>query len=104
MRIIEQRAQGQDRTPAGLRVERTADLAPVGFSGVASVTRDLYKRPSSCHRVRSRGGNSLTNERLRRAIGEAGLQLEDVAAEAGIDVKTAERWVTKGRVPHPRNR
>src|SRR3954449_3240932 len=47
---------------------------------------------------------SLANERLRRAIGAAGLHLDDVAAEAGIDVKTAERWVTKGRLPHPRNR
>src|SRR4051812_46590190 len=49
-------------------------------------------------------GTLLSNERLRRAIGAAGLQLDDVAVEAGIDVKTAERWVTKGRLPHPRNR
>src|ERR1700754_3750658 len=46
----------------------------------------------------------MANERLRRAIQQAGLQLEDVAAHVEIDVKTAERWVTKGRLPHARNR
>src|SRR4051794_3587602 len=46
----------------------------------------------------------MANERLRRAIQRAGLQLEDVAAHVEIDVKTAERWITKGRLPHARNR
>ena len=46
----------------------------------------------------------MPNERLRRAISDAGLRLDDVAEEVGIDVKTAERWITKGRVPHPGNR
>jgi transcriptional regulator with XRE-family HTH domain len=47
---------------------------------------------------------SVPNERLRRAISDSGLRLHEVAAEVGIDVKTAERWITKGRVPHPGNR
>ena len=47
---------------------------------------------------------SLPNERLRQAISDSGLRLDDVAAEVGIDVKTAERWITKNRVPHPANR
>jgi hypothetical protein len=46
----------------------------------------------------------VPNERLRRAISDSGLRLDDVAAEVGIDVKTAERWITKDRVPHPGNR
>jgi transcriptional regulator with XRE-family HTH domain len=46
----------------------------------------------------------MPNERLRRAIQHAGLRLEDVAERVEIDVKTAERWITKGRVPHARNR
>jgi hypothetical protein len=46
----------------------------------------------------------MANERLRRAIQRAGLRLEDVADHVEIDVKTAERWITKGRLPHARNR
>ena len=46
----------------------------------------------------------MANERLRRAIQQAGLRLEDVADHVEIDVKTAERWITKGRLPHARNR
>ena len=46
----------------------------------------------------------MANERLRRAILDAGLSMQDVAAEVGIDAKTVERWITTGRVPHPRNR
>jgi hypothetical protein len=46
----------------------------------------------------------MPNERLRRAIQHAGLRLEDIAEHVEIDVKTAERWITKGRVPHARNR
>jgi transcriptional regulator with XRE-family HTH domain len=49
-------------------------------------------------------GARMANERLRRAIQHAGLGLEDVADGVGVDVKTAERWITKGRVPHARNR
>ena len=46
----------------------------------------------------------MANERLRRALLDAGLSPHDVAAEVGIDTKTVERWITNGRVPHPRNR
>lgn len=46
----------------------------------------------------------MPNERLRRAIHDAGLHVEDVARHVGIDAKTAERWITKDRVPHPVNR
>jgi hypothetical protein len=46
----------------------------------------------------------MANERLRRAIQQAGLGLDDLADHVGVDVKTAERWITKGRLPHARNR
>ena len=46
----------------------------------------------------------MANERLRQAVLDAGLSLDDLAAQVEIDVKTVERWITNGRVPHPRNR
>jgi transcriptional regulator with XRE-family HTH domain len=46
----------------------------------------------------------VVNERLRQAIIDADLSLDDLAAEIGIDPKTVERWITRGRVPHPGNR
>lgn len=46
----------------------------------------------------------VPNERLRIALHEAGLRLDDLARHVGVDAKTAERWITKGRLPHPANR
>src|SRR5918997_5632671 len=46
----------------------------------------------------------MPNERLRMALHEAGLQLDDLARHVGVDAKTAERWITKDRLPHPANR
>ena len=46
----------------------------------------------------------MANERLRQAILSSGLSLDDVAIEVQADAKTIERWITQGRVPHPRNR
>src|SRR6201999_4243319 len=47
---------------------------------------------------------SMANERLRRAILDAGLSTNDVAIEVGTDAKTVERWISSARTPHPRNR
>ena len=46
----------------------------------------------------------MVNERLRQAILDAGLSLDDLAAEICVDPKSVERWITRGRVPHPANR
>jgi transcriptional regulator with XRE-family HTH domain len=46
----------------------------------------------------------MANERLRMALHEAGLQLDDLARHVGVDAKTAKRWITKDRLPHPANR
>jgi hypothetical protein len=72
---------------------------------VRSVRWDVYKRPV----LRNPAGVErreaiVVNERLRQAILDAELSLDDLAAELAIDAKTVERWITKGRVPHPGNR
>ena len=46
----------------------------------------------------------MANERLRRALLDAGLSTDQLAARVGTDAKTVERWITTGRRPHPRNR
>lgn len=44
------------------------------------------------------------NERLRTTLLRAGVATEDLAACCGVDVKTVERWISNGRVPHRRHR
>ena len=44
------------------------------------------------------------NDALRVAMAEAGETAESLAERGGVDPKTAARWVTPGRVPHPRHR
>lgn len=46
----------------------------------------------------------MANDRLRAALGNAGLTYARLADRVGVDPKTAERWVSKGRVPHPARR
>ncbi len=45
----------------------------------------------------------MSNERLRGAILQARLSIDQVAEHAGVDPKTITRWLG-GRVPHPRHR
>jgi DNA-binding transcriptional regulator YdaS (Cro superfamily) len=40
------------------------------------------------------------NERLRGSMASAGLRPTDLAEKVGVDPKTVERWITKGRQPH----
>ena len=47
---------------------------------------------------------SRSNERLRIALATAGLTTAQLASHAGVDVKTAERWLNTSRVPHGRHR
>ncbi len=42
----------------------------------------------------------MPNGRLRASIKTAGYARETFAEELGVDPKTVERWITKGRVPH----
>jgi hypothetical protein len=46
----------------------------------------------------------MANERLRDALLRNGLDLDHVAKATGVDPKTVERWITKGRTPYPRHR
>jgi transcriptional regulator with XRE-family HTH domain len=41
------------------------------------------------------------NERLRFAMVSAGFTARQLAEAVGVDPKTAERWVSTGRTPHP---
>src|SRR5437899_12043709 len=45
----------------------------------------------------------VANERLRRAMSAANVDLAGVAEAASVDVRTAERWLA-GRLPHSRFR
>jgi hypothetical protein len=44
------------------------------------------------------------NERLRNSIAAAGLTLNVVAQDVGVDPKTVARWITQDRIPHARHR
>jgi hypothetical protein len=45
-----------------------------------------------------------TNQRLRDALLTRNLTVHEIAATLAVDPKTAERWVTQGRLPYPRHR
>lgn len=42
----------------------------------------------------------MANERLRGALAAKRLTISELAGQLGVDPKTAERWITKERVPH----
>ena len=46
----------------------------------------------------------MANERLRDALLRKGLTPEQAATAIGVDTKTVERWITKGRNPYPKHR
>ncbi|MFF0145973.1 hypothetical protein ATK36_0460 [Amycolatopsis sulphurea] len=46
----------------------------------------------------------MANDRLRTAILAANLDVDRLAAAVGVDPKTADRWISKERVPHRRTR
>lgn len=42
----------------------------------------------------------MSNERLRAAITDAGLSIQQFGEDVGVDPKTVERWISKDRTPH----
>lgn len=44
------------------------------------------------------------NQSLRAAMADTGATVESLAEQVGVDPKTVARWITPGRVPHPRHR
>jgi hypothetical protein len=46
----------------------------------------------------------VVNERLRDSLLRKGLNPDQAANALGVDPKTIERWITKGRVPYPKHR
>ena len=49
------------------------------------------------------GDHPVTNERLRTAIANAHVDIDQIAEATKVDPKTVQRWLA-GRVPHPRHR
>ena len=45
----------------------------------------------------------MANERLRTAMADARVDIDQVAEATRVDPKTVQRWLA-GRVPHPRHR
>jgi tetratricopeptide (TPR) repeat protein len=41
---------------------------------------------------------------LRDAVLASGLEVSQLARKVGVNPKSAERWITQGRIPHPRHR
>jgi len=46
----------------------------------------------------------MSNERLRAAMNRAMVSADEIARVAEVDPKTAYRWLSPGRTPHPRHR
>ncbi|MFF3618187.1 helix-turn-helix domain-containing protein [Streptomyces sp. NPDC002467] len=46
----------------------------------------------------------MANERLRSAMLTRGVTADSLAEHLGVDPKTVERWITKGRAPYRRHR
>lgn len=46
----------------------------------------------------------MANERLRAVLLERGASVADLAAAVGVDPKTVERWITRGRTPYRKHR
>ena len=46
----------------------------------------------------------MTNDRLRAAIASSPDTIETLSSRVGLDPKTIERWISKGRLPHRGNR
>lgn len=46
----------------------------------------------------------MTNERLRTAITDVGLTIQQFGDKVGVAPKTVERWITKDRTPHRKHR
>lgn len=46
----------------------------------------------------------VVNERLRRALHDADVDIDDVARATGATHRTVERWIRPGRTPRPRHR
>ena len=46
----------------------------------------------------------MSNERLRASVVSAGLTVQSLSEQIGVDRKTVERWITQDRIPHRTHR
>lgn len=58
-------------------------------------TPPVFSRPDSISASR------FVNSQLREAVWASGMELSQFARQAGVDPKTAERWITRGVIPQP---
>jgi hypothetical protein len=63
--------------------------------------RELGLAPSARSSGDSGETASCVNVRLREAVWESGIALDQFARKIGVDPKTAERWITRGVTPQP---
>ena len=47
---------------------------------------------------------NMSNERLRAAMTDKDMTIQQLGETIGVDPKTVERWITKGRTPHRTHR
>jgi transcriptional regulator with XRE-family HTH domain len=75
---------------------------PIGELGF---TAPVLSRPEPGVRADAGNGASVRmNVPLRNAIMESGMEVSELARKVGVDPKTVQRWITLGRIPHPRHR
>lgn len=68
------------------------------------VTDELTARMRPSRDVQERSPPVPKNESLRDALTAAGLTVGQLAEKCDVDAKTVQRWVSRGRLPHPRSR
>jgi len=79
------------------RVTQTCESCGVAFEVIPSYA-GKRRYCDQCHRA-ARHTERQPNARLRAARERAGLTQTALAAQVGVDVKTANRWETQGRIP-----
>jgi len=65
---------------------------------------DVSGRPDSVKSSQDVSGVPMSNERLRDSILGSGLTASSLGQRIGVDPKTVERWITRGRTPYARHR
>ena len=63
--------------------------------------REIGFAPSAHSAGNSRDISARVNVKLREAVWESGMELDQFARQIGVDPKTAERWITRGVMPQP---
>jgi transcriptional regulator with XRE-family HTH domain len=82
------------------RPQMSQPAAAGTFEDIPGHSRTSYDRPAGKHLQFV----TMANEKLRAAVQRAGLDPEQLASVAGVDVKSVGRWLAGRSVPRPRHR